>query len=244
MSLSRFQRMVAVPEEEYQQLKSLRAVHDPLQDKFVSLANDYNRQGFIDNVHTRVQRQGETLNAMIKMKNDLSKRIIDATPKPYQKRAQSLFNFLREKLDVNEKGELLDKTGQPISGSHIGDLIQHAVRDRQRKIVPVGWERFLTTLQDENAPRMILNYNTLDEMRRPKTYYSKPQSPKSPIHSPHAFTFDARPKIKPKKKTSPPDIQEKPNPFSVTPSVRKSDRRKKKPVVLRDYLGTFKDEYV
>ena len=39
-----------------------------------------------------------------------------------------------------------------------------AVRDRRRNITPPGWEEFKTLLKDANAPRMILNYETLEEM--------------------------------------------------------------------------------
>ena len=246
MSVSRFERMVAVPEEEYQYLKSLQHVkNDPLENKFLSLSNDYHRQGLISDLQTRVQRQGETLNEMIKIKDDLGKRVIDATPKPYQKRAQSLLNYLRQKLDVNQKGELMDKFGKAIEGSHIGDLIQHAVRDRRRNIIPIGWEQFLSTLQDENAPRMILNYDTLDEMRHPKNFQAAPKVGKqlkfgSPIpFNANVKTEGVTPVSEKKRKLS----SVSPNPFSIPKQEvksKKSKRVKKKPTNLKDYITPLK----
>ena len=165
MSFGRFDRMVGIPEDEYQHLKSLQQLNNPLQNKFLSLSNDYRKQGYISNPHVRAQRQGETLNQMINIKDELKRLLIEATPKPYQSRAQSLFQFVANKLDMNEKGELLNADGSVISGSNIGDLIQHSVRDRRRNIVPVGWQTFLDVLRDNNVPRMILNYDTLDEMK-------------------------------------------------------------------------------
>ena len=39
------------------------------------------------------------------------------------------------------------------------------MRDRRRNIgVPPGWESFLSTLKTTNAPRVILNHDTLAEM--------------------------------------------------------------------------------
>ena len=160
MATGRFQRMVGIPEDEYQHLKSLRQSNDPLQNKFVTLSSDYNRQGLIHDPHTRVQRQSETLNEMINIKDVLKQRLLDATPKPYQTRAQTLFQFVANKININERGEVLNADGSVIAGSNIGDLIQHAVRDRRRNMVPEGWKQFLHILRENNVPRMILNYDT------------------------------------------------------------------------------------
>lgn len=168
MSYSRFDRMLAIPEDEFYQLKSLQLTNDPAQNKFLSLSNDYRRQASIVNPHTRVQRQGETLNQMINVKDDIRERLISATPKPYQSRAQSLFQFIANKLKMNEKGELINDDGSVLDGSNITDLIQHSVRDRRRNITPVGWSTFVKTMKEANVPRMILNYETLDEMSSSK----------------------------------------------------------------------------
>ena len=160
----RFERMVGISEDEYQHLKSLQRSQDPVQNKFLSLSNEYKKQGSIDNPYVRNQRQGETLGQMINLKDNLRQRLVDATPRPFKSRVQSLFQFISDKVNVNARGEVYDKAGAIVEGSNIADLIQHAVRDRRRNMTPPGWLNFLELLKENNAPRMILNYDTLDEM--------------------------------------------------------------------------------
>ena len=167
--MSHFERMVAIPEDEYNQLRSVQQVHNPTQQQFTKLSNQYDRQNFIQDPYTRVHRQGETLDEMKKLKEDLRERVRQATPKPYQSRAESLYDFLKNKLSFSEKGELLDDDNKAIVDSNISDLIQHAVRDRRRNMTPAGWKSFLTTLQSTNAPKMLLSYDTLEEIRAPKS---------------------------------------------------------------------------
>ena len=167
--MAHFERMVAIPEDEYNQLRSVQQVHNPGQQQFTKLSNQYDRQNFIQDPYTRVHRQGETLDEMMKLKEDLRERVRQATPRPYQSRAESLYDFLKNKLSFSEKGELLDNDNKAIVDSNITDLIQHAVRDRRRNMTPVGWKSFLTTLQSTNAPKMLLSYDTLEELRTPKS---------------------------------------------------------------------------
>lgn len=166
MAFSRFQRMMAIPEEEYQHLKSVQQVNDPLQSRFLSLSNTYKQQGHIRDPEIRNFQQGETLSHMIDLKEKLRQRLVGITPRPFKTRAEGLFQFISDKVRVNETGEIQDGvSGTTIAGSNISDLIQHAVRDRRRNIgVPPGWESFLTTLKTTNAPRVILNHDTLAEM--------------------------------------------------------------------------------
>ena len=164
MNTGRFERMVGIPEDEYIHLKSLQQVHNPLQNKFQTLSNEYNQQELITNPYTRNQRQAETLSSMINFKDEIRKHLVQVTPRPYQSRAENLFNFLSNKIMINEKGEIIEQNGKVVEGSNISDLIQHAVRDRRRNITPPGWDSFKTLLKDSNAPRMILNYETLEEM--------------------------------------------------------------------------------
>ena len=220
MTLSRFERMVAIPEEEYQHLKTLQQSRDPLESKFQSLTSDYQKQGTIPNVHTRNQRQGETLNEMVKLKDDLRKRLIQSTPKAYQSRSQSLFHFIENKLALNEKGEVLDKDGTIIHGSNIADLVQHAVRDRRRNIVPAGWEHFLNMLRETNAPRMIMNYDTLEELQAPGS--------KRQTSSPIKFTAA---------KPSATVASVKSEGSQQSPTRKVSKRDKKRPSYLKDYFA-------
>ena len=165
MITGRFQRMYAIPEDEYQHLKSLQQTRDPMEKKFIDLSNQYKQQDTIPSVTKRVQLQGETLHEIMNVKDELKNRLIAATPKLYQSRASSLFQFIGNKVRVNDKGELQSSDGSVIAGSNIGDLIQHAVRDRRRNIIPPGWEQFVKILRDNNVPQMILNYDTLEEMK-------------------------------------------------------------------------------
>ena len=172
--MTHFERMVAIPEDEYNQLRNVQQVHNPAQQQFTKLSNQYDRQNFIQDPYTRVHRQGETLDEMKKLKEDLRERIRQATPKPYQSRAENLYDFLKNKLSFSEKGELLDNDSKAIVDSNISDLIQHAVRDRRRNMTPVGWKSFLTTLHSTNAPKMLLSYDTLEELRAPKSSLPTP----------------------------------------------------------------------
>lgn len=172
--MSRFERMVALSEEEYNRLKDVRqssfattVIQNPLKNKLQTLSSEYNEQGTIADPYTRIQRQSETLNEMINIKDLLRKNIKSMTPKPFQSRAQNLFQFIEDKLNFNEKGELINDDGTTMEGSNISDLIQHSIRDRRRNIVPIGWSKFLTVLRESNAPRMIMNYDTLEELDTP-----------------------------------------------------------------------------
>lgn len=163
--MPRFQRMVTIPEDEYNLLRSMQQVGDPLEKKFQTLSSEYAKQGAIKDPHDRVMQQGETLNEMIKTKDVLRRRLQDATPRPYQNRVGSLFDHMKEKMPISDKGEIYTKDGDVIEGSNIGDLMQHAVRDRRRKYTPVGWNMFLTHMKDANAPKMVMNYDTLEELK-------------------------------------------------------------------------------
>ena len=203
MAFSRFQRMVGIPEDEYTHLKSLQQATDPVQNKFLSLSHEYQKEGFIKNPHVRVQKQGETLNEMINMKEELRTRLVQATPKPYRTRAESLFQYVANKISTNERGEMMDVDGSLIEDSNIADLIQHAVRDRRRNIIPPGWNNFLKVLRDTNAPRMILNYDTLNEISgKQKSVGFKTKSP-SPLGAfaikPEKRSFSLSPSPSPRK---------------------------------------------
>ena len=67
-------------------------------------------------------------------------------------------------LKFNERGEMIDESGNATANSHVEDLIQHAVRDRRRNITPAGWNFFLDLAMKHNVPKSVLNRSTLDEM--------------------------------------------------------------------------------
>ena len=164
MANSHYQRMMAIPEQEYFQSRNMQQVMNPLETEMTSLMTDYNQQGAIQDPYRKVQLQAETLDQMMKLKDELRQNMKSATPRPYQTRAEGLMNFVFDKMKLNERGELTDMTGNVIENTNIVDLIQHAVRDRRRNMTPNGWQYFLKKLQEINAPRMLLNYETLEEM--------------------------------------------------------------------------------
>ena len=159
---------------------------------------------------------------MVKVKDELRKRLIESTPKPYQSRAQSLFQFIENKMALNEKGEMTDNDGAIIHGSNIADLVQHAVRDRRRNILPTGWSHFINILRDSNAPRMIMIYETLQELHTSKGATTSVAPP---------FKFTA---TKPQRKR----IKLKRELMEDTSKPVKSTRAKRSPSRLRDYLVT------
>lgn len=164
MASSRFQRMVAIPEHEYNQPRNMEQLLKPLESHTSSLFNTYQQQGNISDLHTRVHRQGETLDEIMKMKDKIREDTQHVTPRPFQNRANRLLGYILDKLDVSEKGELIDNEGKIVEGSNISDLIQHAVRDRRRNYSPEGWDIFREKLRELNVPKSILNYDTLDEI--------------------------------------------------------------------------------
>ena len=70
---------------------------------------------------------------------------------------------MKDKITNNEKGEILDENNS-VEGSNNSDLVQHAVRDRRRQIT--GWQTFLTRIKDSNVSKMVMNCDTLEEMRK------------------------------------------------------------------------------
>ena len=233
MSMNRFQRMIGIPEDEFVHLKSLQQTQNPTQNQFLNLSSEYNKQSQITNPHIRVQRQGETLHQMINLKDEMRKRLIEATPKPFQNRVQSLYRFVSDKLNVNAKGEMIDSDGKAIEGSNLSDLIQHAIRDRRRNMIPPGWSKFLEILREYNVPRMILNYETLDELQFKGTIAptKAKMSPQKASKLPVAVGTTVKKAIAKKEK-------EKKAVFKQGTAQRISERIKQEP----DYLNEGKKE--
>jgi len=224
MISSRFERMAVIPEREYTYLKSLQQVNNPTQEKISNLSNDYTRQGLIKDPYTRVHRQAETLDQIRRLKDDIQKQILQSTPKPYQTRAKSLMSFLENQLEVNDRGELIGDNHVTVSDSNITDLIQHAVRDRRRNIQPEGWEVFKEKLQNLNVPQSFLNYDTLDEIKRPLRIKQSPDSFKTSNtnkFSPSSSPFKRR-TIQTRVKRRETQLQKKNSPQARQPKERKS----------------------
>ena len=162
--MSSFQRMIAIPQEEYLALSSLQNVREPLAQHFQNLEKRYAVEETERDPYRRLMLQGNTLDQLKQVKSQMRNSLTVSTPKPYQSRAKALFDTLESFIKFNEKGEIYSDDGTLIPGSRLEDLIQHAVRDRRRNLTPTGWSDFLTVLHDHNVPKSILNRNTLDEL--------------------------------------------------------------------------------
>ena len=161
-----FQRLVAIPQEEYMQLKTLQRMRQPVKQQFYDLENRYREGEGIVEPYKRLVTQSEVLDEMKDLKEKMRQGIVESTPKPYQARAKTLFQSLEPFLRINERGEIFDDNNQLVHRSRIEDLIQHAVRDRRRNLIPEGWSEFRHILQSHNVPKFMLNRDTLDEMSK------------------------------------------------------------------------------
>ena len=162
--MSGFQRMIAIPQEEYMAMSSMQNVKEPLAQHFYSLESRYETEEKEKDPYRRLMLQSKTLDQMKQVKEQIRNSLTVATPKPYQSRANALFQFVSSFLRFNDKGEIYSDDGNLIQGSRLEDLIQHAVRDRRRNLIPTGWSDFLITLRDHNVPKSVLNRYTLDEL--------------------------------------------------------------------------------
>ena len=183
--MSTFQRMIAIPQEEYLALSSMQNVREPLAQHFYQLEQRYANEEKEKDPYRRMLMQGSTLDQMKQVKEQLRNSLIIATPKPYQSRAKALFQSLENVIKFNDKGEIYAADGSLVSNSRLEDLIQHAVRDRRRNLSPKGWPEFLSLLQEHNVPKSTLNRNTLDEMEgisTPMPLIKREDSP-SPMHT-------------------------------------------------------------
>ena len=68
-----FQRMVAIPQEEYVQLSSVQNVRQPLTQQFYKLENEYNSHENIVEPYKKLMLQSETLEDMKELKKSNAK---------------------------------------------------------------------------------------------------------------------------------------------------------------------------
>ena len=202
--MSSFQRMIAIPQEEYLALSSFQNVREPLAQHFHKLEERYTAEEREKDPYRRMVLQSNTLDQMKQVKEQLRNSLTVSTPKPYQSRAKALFQTLDGVLKFNDKGEIYSDDGNLISGSRVEDLIQHAVRDRRRNLTPAGWSDFLTVLRDHNVPKSILNRSTLDEMEEkaaPVVMIKRETSPISQTRLSRAK--ERQPRLQPARKYKP-----------------------------------------
>ena len=161
--MSRFQRMICIPEEEYRQVMNLKT---PVQQQFLNVQRQHDEQSQIKDPYARVLQQGITLDVMKSLKEKMKGNIASSTPKPFRGRANQLYSAVEPYIDFNERGELLDDSNRPIPESHIEDLVQYAVRDHRRNIPPRGWVYFLEKMRQINVPKVSLNRETIKELQK------------------------------------------------------------------------------
>ena len=167
--MSGFQRMIAIPQEEYIHLTALQNVQKPEAEKMSQLVQQYQNQSHIIDPYNKMFLQGSTLEEMKQLKEKIRNNLSLGTPKPYRNRALSLYRSLEPVVKFSERGEIYGDNNKLIQDSRAEDLIQHAVRDRRRHFTPLAWDYFLELLRKHNIPRTILNRDTLEELNvRPK----------------------------------------------------------------------------
>ena len=162
--MSGFQRMIAIPQEEYIQMKSIQHAKQPEAQRMAQLTELHQQQSQIKDPYEKLMLQGDSLDDMKALKEKMRNDLALGTPKPYRNRALSLYRSLEPHVKFNERGEMYGDNDKPIEYSRAEDLIQHAVRDRRRDFTPLGWDHFLKVLKKHNIPKSTLNRDTLDEL--------------------------------------------------------------------------------
>ena len=175
--MSGYQRMIAIPQEEYTQLTVVQNARQPLTQHMYNLERKFNEESKMVDPYSKLALQSNTLDEMKRFKDQMRQQLQITTPKPYLNRAQALFNSLETFLKYNERGEIYGREGQLIPNSRLEDLIQFAVRDRRREITPTGWKPFLDIMRVMNIPKSILNRNTLDELENPMQVNESKKTP-------------------------------------------------------------------
>lgn len=165
--MSNYQRMIAVPQEEYLQLTAVQNARQPLTQQFYNVEKQYNENENIRDPYRRLAFQSDNLEQLKGLKEQMRNYISISTPKPYRNRAQALLQSIEAFIRYNERGEIYDNDCKVIEHSCLEDLIQHAVRDRRRNMIPIEWNCFIKELQSQNVPKSLFNRATLDEIEKP-----------------------------------------------------------------------------
>lgn len=181
--MASYSKMVVIPQEEYVQLASVQKAQQPIRQQFDELTKksaDIDRMD--DDPYRQLQLRSTNLEEMKILKDKMRRFITLSTPRQYRSRAESLFDFIQPHIRYNEKGEVIDNTsGTVIQGSHIDDLLQHAVRDMRRKLgKPAGWSYFLDQLSRQNVPQNIVGSPTVLELTKSKTNSTSESAPSTP----------------------------------------------------------------
>ena len=130
------QKMVLVPLEKYERMKSSKA----------KISEPAGVQITVEEVDQDPQQS--TLD---------KETILQAIPKMYKTKCHALLNFIEKGnvLSWNDKGELVYNT-QSIPNSHIADLLKNAMRE-YNNFDPIGKEEFYRGLAQTNVPLLLID---------------------------------------------------------------------------------------
>lgn len=175
--MNNFQRLVAIPQEQYVTMMETQKPLNPLAQQMQVLEQRFQQNENTKDPYRQLVMQSDTLDKMMNLKEQMRNSISISSPKPYVNRAQALFRNLEAFIKFNERGELITDDDRVIPHSRIEDLVQHAVRDRRRNMTPTGWDYFAHILKHYNVPKSLLNRETLDELEEVQTRSTNLSSP-------------------------------------------------------------------
>ena len=92
--MNTFDRLVAIPQEEYLALTSMQNVKEPLAQHLYNLESRYQSEANIRDPYRRLMLQSNTLDHMKQVKEHLRNSLVISTPKPYQSSANALFQTI------------------------------------------------------------------------------------------------------------------------------------------------------
>ena len=181
--MASYSKMVVILESEYLQLTNFMKMsthdnpsssssthyhHHPYQDQIQQLEKKTLEYDKVADPYRRMRLESENLKERRGINERIKKLMTISTPRQYRSRAENLLDVIEPHLEYNERGELINRdTNEVFQGSHIDDLLQHAIRDVRRKLKqPVGWQYFLRQLMQLNVPKNLLGTPTIAEMDR------------------------------------------------------------------------------
>lgn len=167
--MSRFQRMIVLPQEEYSQLMSVQKLVHPYAQPYQQLQSRLDEQSHIHDPYSRFMHETDTRNQMNLIQDNIKNVLLATVPKVYKSRAESLLKVVQPYLKLTERGEIIDPhTGMTVENTRVDDLIQYAVSAKRRGFVPRGWTEFVRHLRKINVPTSILNRETVEELQEPE----------------------------------------------------------------------------
>ena len=175
--MSRFQRMVVIPHDEYAHLTGAQKMIYPYHQPYQQLQQQFDDCERIQDPYSRLLHETDALKQMRLIQDKVRSGLLATIPKVYKSRAESLLNVIEPHLKVNDRGELIEPvSGKVMENTRLDDLIQYAVGVKRRAFTPRGWYEFLRQLRKINVPTSILNRETIHELFSPDEEKKKKRS--------------------------------------------------------------------